>query len=90
MALLTRTSHASQLLHTAIMGAKKTANDIDVQALQKLLAGTNAQVFGPSDEGYSATIERWSRAAEKPAGVTVLPTSAEEVYINRTYRAFLD
>lgn len=61
------------------MGAKQNATASDVDALKKLLSGTGAQVFGPSDDGYSATVERWSRAAEKPAGVSVVPTTAEEV-----------
>lgn len=61
------------------MGAKKNATETDVQELKKLLSRSEAQVFGPSDDGYSATIERWSRAAEKPAGVSIVPTTAEEV-----------
>lgn len=67
------------------MGAKKTVSDGDIQALKQLLHSTNAQVFGPSDDGYAATIQRWSRAAEKPAGVSILPTTSEEVSIAVKY-----
>ena len=61
------------------MSAKKNATEADVHELKKLLSESGAQVFGPTDDGYSATIERWSRAAEKPAGLSVVPTTAEEV-----------
>lgn len=63
------------------MPARKQVDDSDVKSLRQLLSGTEALVFGPSDEGYAQTIERWSRAAEKTAGVSVLPTSDEEVAI---------
>ncbi|KAK4496974.1 hypothetical protein PRZ48_011423 [Zasmidium cellare] len=67
------------------MGAKKNAAAADVEAIKKLLSGTSAQVFGPSDDGYSATVERWSRGAEKPSGVSVVPTTSEEVSIAVKY-----
>ncbi|KAK4898339.1 hypothetical protein LTR27_003935 [Elasticomyces elasticus] len=56
-----------------------TSNDITT--LRRLLSSTAAAVLSPSDHGYEKTIERWSRAAEKPAGVTVVPSSAEDVAV---------
>lgn len=67
------------------MAVKRNVNAEDVQKMRNLLSGTDAQVFGPSDEGYSATIERWSRAAEKPAGVSIVPTTDKEVSIAVKY-----
>jgi hypothetical protein len=60
---------------------KRRVNGQDIESLRRLLEGTHAQVYEPSDPGYTKSIERWSRAAEKPAGLAVVPTSAEEVSI---------
>ncbi|KAL1857550.1 hypothetical protein Daus18300_010308 [Diaporthe australafricana] len=54
-----------------------TSKDID--KIRSLLSGTNAQIFAPEDDGYEQTIERWSKAAEKPAGVSVVPQNASQV-----------
>ena len=62
-----------------------TADDID--NLRQLLSGTEAEVRGPSDQEYDKSIERWSKAAEKPAGVAIAPTSAHEVAIAVKYAA---
>ena len=67
------------------MGRKRKASAADIRALKNALVGTDAEVFGPCDEGYSATLERWSQTAEKPAGVSVLPSSAEEVSVAVKY-----
>ncbi|KAK5111596.1 hypothetical protein LTR85_011825 [Meristemomyces frigidus] len=64
---------------------KRKVGEADVQKLRQLLGGTQASVLTPSDDGYSASIERWSRAAEKPSGVSIRPTSAEEVAIAIKY-----
>lgn len=54
-----------------------TAADID--KLRSLLSGTDAKVIAPTDDGYDKAIERWSKAAEKPAGVAIVPTDASQV-----------
>jgi FAD/FMN-containing dehydrogenase len=56
---------------------KVSASDID--NIKSLLAGTDATALAPSDEGYDKTLKRWSQAAEKPAGVSIVPTTAEEI-----------
>jgi len=70
---------------TASSGTKRTVSDSDVQALRDLLSTTQAKVLTPSDAAYASSIERWSRAAEKPAGVSIVPTTAEEVAIAVRY-----
>ena len=62
---------------------KVTASDIT--QLHRLLSSTKAGVLTPTDSGYGLTIERWSRGAEKPSGVSICPTSAEEVAIAIRY-----
>ncbi|KAK4541909.1 hypothetical protein LTR36_007273 [Oleoguttula mirabilis] len=64
---------------------KRKVGEADVQKLRQLLEGTDASVLTPSDAGYSASIERWSRAAEKPSGVSIVPTSAEQVAVAIKY-----
>lgn len=56
-----------------------------MQQLRQLLEGTEARVLTPADQGYSISIQRWSRAAEKPAGVSIVPISAEEIAIAIKY-----
>lgn len=51
----------------------------DISALKELLSSTNATVLGPSDVGYDDTVKRWSMAASKPAGVSIIPITAAEV-----------
>lgn len=67
------------------MASKRGITDSDITHLRDLLSNTKAQVLSPSDEAYPATIERWSRAAEKPSGVSIVPTCAEEVSIAIRY-----
>lgn len=64
---------------------KRDVTAADISKLKELLSGTNAHVRGPSDPDYAKSIDRWSKAAEKPAGVAVVPTSAEEVSIAVKY-----
>lgn len=66
-------------------GRLVSANDID--SLRQLLNGTQAEVRGPSDSGYEKSIDRWSKAAEKPAGVAIAPTCAQDVSIVVKYAA---
>ena len=61
------------------MAPKRTVTDDDIKHLRDLLSSTSAHVLAPGDEGYAHSIERWSRAAEKPAGVAIAPTTASEV-----------
>lgn len=57
----------------------------DIDNLRELLSGTDAHVRAPSDSGYDKSIDRWSKAAEKRAGVAIVPTSAKEVSIAVKY-----
>ncbi|OAP59277.1 hypothetical protein AYL99_06575 [Fonsecaea erecta] len=60
--------------------SKRTITDDDISSLKTLLSSTNATVLTPQDEeAYSASIKRWSSAAQKPAGVVVVPTNVDEV-----------
>ncbi|KAH9835067.1 FAD-linked oxidoreductase [Teratosphaeria destructans] len=60
---------------------RSVASDIHISQLRELLRGTAAQVLTPADSGYGATLLRWSRAAEKPAGVSIVPTTAEQISV---------
>lgn len=66
---------------------KRSINAEDISTLKSLLSSTSAAVLTAQDEAYAASIKRWSNAAEKPAGVAVAPTSAEEVAIAVKYAA---
>jgi FAD/FMN-containing dehydrogenase len=57
----------------------------DIIALRELLSHSQAKVLTPQDSGYNASIARWSRAAEKPVGVSIVPTTPEEVAIAVKY-----
>ena len=67
--------------------SRRSVTEDDIHKLKQLLSGTEAEVRGPSDTGYDKSIERWSKAAEKPAGVAIAPTSAHEVAIAVKYAA---
>ena len=58
---------------------KRLINPSDMYNLSSLLSNTSAELRNPSHPQYEASIQRWSRAAEKPAGLAVVPTSASEV-----------
>lgn len=64
---------------------KRSITDEDIQSLRALLSTTHAQVLTPSDSLYATSIARWSRAAEKPAGVSIVPTTAHEVGLALKY-----
>ncbi|KAH7378975.1 FAD binding domain-containing protein [Cadophora sp. MPI-SDFR-AT-0126] len=57
----------------------RTVTSKDIEELRALLSGTNAKLLTPTEEGYEKAIERWSKAAEKPAGVVVVPTDAFQI-----------
>lgn len=65
----------------ATSSSQRKLNSDDISALQSLLAQTHATVLTPQDTDYSASIKRWSSAAQKPAGGVVTPTTSEEVAI---------
>ena len=64
---------------------RRSVTKDDIEKLRQLLAGTDAEVRAPSDSGYDKSIDRWSKAAEKPAGVAIVPTSAKDVSIAIRY-----
>ncbi|KAF2842541.1 FAD binding domain-containing protein [Patellaria atrata CBS 101060] len=63
------------------MAPKRAITPEDITTLRDLLSSTEAKILSPDDEGYSDTILRWSRAAEKPAGASLVPTSSEAISI---------
>lgn len=66
---------------------KRLVSKEDVDRLRQLLSGTQAEVRSPTDTGYDKSIDRWSKAAEKPAGVAIAPTCSEDVSIVVKYAA---
>ena len=64
---------------------KRKTTPTDITALRDLLSATTAKVFSPSDPEIAISIERWSKAAEKPAGVSIVPSTAEEIGIALKY-----
>ena len=51
-----------------------------ISELRSLLSSSSdATLFVPGDEGFSQTLHRWSGAAEKPAGATLVPTSTTSI-----------
>lgn len=70
---------------TATPQTKRNVTEEDIKALRDLLSYTQAQVLTPLDPGYATSIERWSRAAEKHAGASIVPITAEEVGIAVKY-----
>ena len=58
---------------------KRSITSDDISTFKSLLSSTKATVLERHDADYSASIHRWSSAAQKPAGVVVVPTNAEEV-----------
>lgn len=50
-----------------------------ISELRQLLSGSDATLLAPGDEGFAATLHRWSSAAEKPAGATLLPTGTASI-----------
>jgi FAD/FMN-containing dehydrogenase len=70
---------------TATNGHRAAIVSSDIDKLRQLLSSTTAAVLVPSDQGYDKSIQRWSRAAEKPAAVVIIPSVAEEVGIAVKY-----
>ena len=69
----------------SIAPSRRAVTDTDIEKLRGLLSGTDAHVRGPSDVGYDESMYRWSKAAEKPAGVAIVPTSAQEIAVAVKY-----
>lgn len=63
----------------------RTVTEVDISAFRQLLTNSKAEVLSPSDFGYDDSIRRCSRAAEKPAGVVVVPYSGEDISISIKY-----
>jgi FAD binding domain len=56
---------------------KSKVSPIDIANLKALLPETDIRISG--DENYSLSIKRWSSGAVKPAGIAIVPTTAEEI-----------
>lgn len=65
--------------------SKRHINADDISTLKSLLSATSPTLLTPQDQEYPASISRWSRAAEKPAGLVLTPSTAEEVAIAVKY-----
>ncbi|KAF2486487.1 hypothetical protein BDY17DRAFT_79917 [Neohortaea acidophila] len=65
--------------------SKRLITPDDINKLRDLLSSTDAHVRAPSDADYDKSISRWSSAAQKPAGVAIVPTTAQEVSIAVKY-----
>ena len=57
----------------------------DISNLKQLLKATTATFLTPDDADYPKSIQRWSQAAEKPAGAVMLPTTSEDVAVALRY-----
>ena len=57
--------------------SKSKVSSRDIANLKSLLP--EADIRTPNDEGYSYSVKRWSSAAVKPAGVAIVPTTAEQI-----------
>jgi FAD/FMN-containing dehydrogenase len=64
---------------------KRSITDHDIKDLRGVLSNTNAIFLTPSDPAYTTSIARWSRAAEKPAGACVIPTTASKAALALRY-----
>lgn len=51
----------------------------DIKELRFLLGDTDAKIVAPGDDGYKEAIDRWSKAAVKPAGVAIIPTNVSQI-----------
>lgn len=49
---------------------------VDVSTLKQQIQGT---VLLPGDDGFDESLKRWAINAERPAGVVVYVTSADDV-----------
>lgn len=68
------------------MEPKRPISHEDIERLRELLKDTEAQLVTPNEEdAYTASIRRWSRAAEKRAGACLVPKSTEEISITLKY-----
>ena len=64
---------------------KRKITPQDIAALQDLLSTTNAKLLSPSDPEISASTARWSKAAEKPAGLSLIPSTPQEIGLALKY-----
>ncbi|KAK5045515.1 hypothetical protein LTR84_009133 [Exophiala bonariae] len=66
---------------------RKPVSPNHVSELRKLLQDTSAELRISTDVDYNRSIARWSKAAVKPAGLVVVPTTSDEVSIVAKYAA---
>lgn len=65
--------------------SKHLISESDIKNIKSLLASSSTTILTPSDKNYENSLKRWSRAAEKPAGLVIVPTTAEEISIALKY-----
>ncbi|KAF1825043.1 FAD-binding domain-containing protein [Dissoconium aciculare CBS 342.82] len=61
------------------MPGRRPVSTNDIEAIRQILSNTQTRIITPSDQDYADSIHSWSRAAEKPSGVSILPASVEDV-----------
>ncbi|KAM6529352.1 hypothetical protein FALCPG4_007489 [Fusarium falciforme] len=66
---------------------RRAITSTDIDQLLSLLRDTDALISEPHDESYKESVKRWSAAAERPAGVAVVPTDASQISIILRYAA---
>ncbi|KAJ9604941.1 hypothetical protein H2200_010330 [Cladophialophora chaetospira] len=66
---------------------RKPVSPNHVSELRQLLHDTSAELRTSTDVDYDRSVARWSKAAVKPAGLVVVPTTTEEVSIVVKYAA---
>lgn len=68
------------------MSTKRSITNDDIAHLRELIKNSDAQLVTPAEEEvYAASVRRWSRAAEKPAGACLVPRSAEAISLVLKY-----
>ncbi|CAI6013663.1 unnamed protein product [Clonostachys chloroleuca] len=66
---------------------RRAVNSNDIDQLRSLLRDTDALISETHDENYKESVKRWSAAAEKAAGVAVIPTDASQISTILRYAA---
>ncbi|KAH7380511.1 FAD binding domain-containing protein [Phaeosphaeria sp. MPI-PUGE-AT-0046c] len=68
------------------MSSKRSINNDDISRLRDLIKDTDAEIVTSTEkEAYAASVRRWSRAAEKPAGACLVPKSADTISLALKY-----
>lgn len=61
------------------LSSRSPITETHISELRHLIANSDATLLVPGDTGFAATLHRWSGAAEKPAGATLVPTGTDSI-----------